>query len=236
MANRGARTRIAVLLFFASSVVIRAAQGPRVDYFLDILTHHITPDSPDSPAEGSFLRSGSGGGSSHESPSPYKLQVALETLDPRSYRPGDPFVYEVLIENRGTRDVVIPWSPDRVLVQRATPDPSTALRGSLIIEVTDARQKVIALLESQPLYGTEALDETLITLKPGERARVRVPAVWRPLKHEAKQPSIVSQLVSFMFQRPWACTAWPPRAFRKPYRCSGKPIGVTALTYGCGCA
>jgi hypothetical protein len=57
-----------------------------------------------------------------------------------------------------------------------------ALRGALVIEISDARQRVIAMLESQPLYGSEAVDGTLLTLPPGEKARVRVASVWHVTK------------------------------------------------------
>jgi hypothetical protein len=161
-----------------ASAVVGASQLPRADYTLDIVTHPMTPEPLVGPTA-RVLPPGAGGGVEGEKPFT-NLRVTLESLDRRSYAPGEPLVYEILVENLGPRALVLPWSPDRVAVQGQALDDSQVRTASLFLEVTDRQRKRIAWLEPQRLFGRAAAVGTLQTISPGESARIRVPGLWRP--------------------------------------------------------
>jgi hypothetical protein len=181
-----------------ASAVVGASQLPRADYILDIVTYPLTPERPSGAApqlapgfasvtEGEDLTRG--------------IRIKLESLDRLDYHRGDALIYEVLIENIGPRSVVLPWSPDRVAVQGSVPDTTSIRQVVLSLSVTDRPGTPGALLEPIALYGHESLRGTLQTLSVGEKARVRVPGVWKPFWGKSgpeapEQPMHVSAMLS----------------------------------------
>jgi hypothetical protein len=181
-----------------AQAIVSASQLPRVDYILDIVTYPLTPELPG----GAGPRSAPGFASVTEGEDLTRgIRIKLESLDRLDYHRGDALIYEVLIENIGPRSVVLPWSPDRVAVQGNAPDAASIRQVVLSLSVTDRPGKPGALLEPIALYGHESLSGTLQTLSVGEKARVRVPGVWKPFWGKSgpeapEQPMHVSAVLS----------------------------------------
>lgn len=182
----------------AAHAVVHASQLQQADYILDIVTYPLTPEL----FGGAGPRSAPGFASVAEGEDLTRgIRIKLESLDRLNYDRGDALIYEVLIENIGPRSVVLPWSPDPVGVQRNAPDTTGIRQVALSLSVTDRQGKPGAFLEPTTLYGHEGLSGTLQTLSVGEKARVRVPGVWKPFWGKSgpeapKQPMHVSAVLS----------------------------------------
>jgi hypothetical protein len=108
------------------------------------------------------------------------LTIDLVDLQRDVFKLGESLIYEVVLENTGRRPITLPWSPDTERFRDVTHQ-----RAFLLLEVRDARGKaVLARLEPQVLFGSEAVPESLLTLAPGRRARVRVPCSLRMTERE----------------------------------------------------
>lgn len=102
---------------------------------------------------------------------------------------GEEFVYEVLVENTGREPIVLPWSPDRgAFVQPAPRIPAGYISGGVYLQVESAsgQSAVLALLESQALYGSDEVPRSRLTLAPGRTALLRVPAQWSATMAEGR--------------------------------------------------
>lgn len=155
------------------------AQPAPVEHVLDILTYRLTPERSSSRkvlgAEGQVSSS------VYASWPASALSVTLSELDRRVYNPGDRLVYEVVIQNMSLEPVTLPWSPDRVRFSEV----KGGVEGILTLEVRDVSgRRLLGRLESQALYGSKAVPDSLLKLLPGERARIRAPSVWNSPEHE----------------------------------------------------
>jgi hypothetical protein len=129
---------------WVAHAIVGYAQSSSPDYILDIVTHPTTPERPG--REGAHV--GPGHASVTEGEDLTRgIRVTLESLDRRDYHRGDPLTYEILIENVGPSDVVLPWSPDRVGVQENARDIAGVRQVILSLSVTDRPGKPGALLE-----------------------------------------------------------------------------------------
>jgi hypothetical protein len=126
-------------------------------------------------------------GSTHQPASP--LRLTLLSVDRTDFVYGEEFIYEVLIENIGRETIVLPWSPDLgAFVQPAPRLPAGYLRGSVYLRVESAsgQPEVLALLESQSLYGSDEVPRSRLNLAPGRTALLRVPARWSATMPEGR--------------------------------------------------
>jgi hypothetical protein len=176
--NNTVRVVLSLIVGLGVSLSGSQARPQPAEYSLDLLTYQVRQEvEPESPV--GYVPAGHVSATTGKKP-PSPLKATLESLDRLSYSIGDPFVYEIVIENVSGQDVVLPWSPDRSFVQRESP-PTTALKASLMIEVTDrVQKKTVSWLEPRQLLGSEQLNGTLQRLAPGDRARIRVPGVMSP--------------------------------------------------------
>ena len=161
------------------------AQGAKADHYLDIPGHTLTGTS----GAGAFFPPGrnSVSGSTHAPASPLKL--TLVSVDRTDFVYGEEFIYEVLIENTGREPITLPWSPDLgAFVQPAPRIPAGYLRGSVYLQVESAsgQPAVLALLDLQPLYGSDEVPRSRLSLAPGRTALLRVPAQWSATMPEGR--------------------------------------------------
>jgi|SRR5688572_12239585 len=169
------RILVAGFVFLAAAVSLHA-QSIKADHYLDVPGHTRTATAG---ANAFFPGKNSIAGSGHAIVSP--LKVTLVSIDRTDFMYGDEFVYEVLIENTGGQPITLPWSPDRgAFVQPAPRTPAGYLSGRLYLHVESvtAQPVLLALLESQMLFGSDEVPRSRLILAPGRTALLRVPAQW----------------------------------------------------------
>ena len=109
---------------------------------------------------------------------PRALKTTLVSLDRFAYAPEDTPEIEVNIENVGSVDMTIPWSPHLADLQPADETRSFHyLSLALLLQLTseaDKRKKEI--IEAARLYGSVENPATLKVLKPGQWIRLRIKA------------------------------------------------------------
>src|SRR6478672_8966244 len=148
-----------------------AAQRP-VEQTLDVLG--IPP--PTKEMEDAYLKQGSfcgcaTGESPHGTPHA-SLKVTLVYVTPETFSVGDKVVFELLIDHVGTAPVPLAISRDMSLApscRNAVGDVRTSF--SLFAK---GSHELIAI--GPGLFGERGAAATTMTLNPGERLRVRVPA------------------------------------------------------------
>ncbi|MBI1760919.1 MAG: hypothetical protein HYR56_05715 [Acidobacteria bacterium] len=122
-------------------------------------------------------KSGSAGGGgltighSHEK-KVIPLKVTLVSLNKTSYQLGDEVVYEILLENITTENVVIPWSADQ-----GEPVGSGDIRGSIYLIAPDER-KGDQLVALRGIVGSPSIPSSLKTLRPGQKVRIKAGGRW----------------------------------------------------------
>ncbi len=146
--------------------------GSGAEHVLDLVTYN-QPDHPkplDDPLE---IPSGIVGGVDHQQArTEAPLRVTLASIAPDLLRAGDPFVYELLVENIGKNVVRMPWSPEQHLFSRRMRHASVA---SISLSPAKGTSQVIV---SVALFGAEAVPGSLLGLAPGEKALIRAPGLW----------------------------------------------------------
>ena len=191
--------KFALFASVVSAVLVAGAQSPRADFVLDIVGHRVTPDES-ANTDASGIPGGGGGGTVSGVPSSSgSLELTLGSLEPMSLDTGDPLVYEVLIQNVGTRAFVLPWSPDRAVFKAPVPAMPPVREGSLFLEVRDRMgSRRLAWLEPQLLFGSKAVGGSLQSRARGERALIRVPGHRRTSDRETsailREPNGVVQV------------------------------------------
>ena len=109
---------------------------------------------------------------------PRALQTSLLSLDRFVYTLDDSAVMEIRVENVGSAEIGIPWSPH--LADLQPPDEKKSFHFSsfaIILELTSlADNKNRGIIEAAKLYGADDNPATLKVLKPGEWVRLRVKA------------------------------------------------------------
>jgi hypothetical protein len=173
------------LIVAALILVGEAAQShvSGVEHVLDLVAHRSSDDAtlPTDPLE---IPSGIVGGVGHsQAAAEQNIQITLFSISPLLQRAGDPFVYEVIVENVGRKSVRIPWSPEQNLFSRRMRDARTA---TVSLSTASASPQLIA---NVTLYGAEAVAGSLLDLAPGDKARIRAPGVWA-LPADAAVPAL----------------------------------------------
>jgi hypothetical protein len=189
------------------SVTVAAGQPlRRPNHVLDIVSYPMTPE-PSEPSEPGGIGAGGRSWVEGQVPTDIALRATLVSMDSGSYLTGDPLTYEIEVENTGSKPVVLPWSPDRVLFRTQSALPTAT--GSIFLEVWDVTgSRRLAWLESKGLLGSTAVAGTLQLLAPGETALFRVPGVWRSSEREGRavlaEPGGVVQVkgVMMLFEQP----------------------------------
>lgn len=109
---------------------------------------------------------------------PRALKTTLVSLDRFAYAPGDTPEVEIKIENVGSVDIAIPWSPHLADLQPVDETRSFHyLSIALSLELTSQRDKgKKEIIEAAKLYGAVENPATLTVLTPGQWVRLRVKA------------------------------------------------------------
>jgi len=149
------------------------SQGGGVEHVLDLVTYQSSSNEGISPVDPLEIPGGIVGGVGHgQIATRQNLRVTLSSVAPQLQRAGDPFVYEVIVENIGQQSVGIPWSPEHRLFSRRMREA----------KVADVSLSTVApnpqLIASVTLYGAEDVAGSLLNLAPGDRARIRAPGTW----------------------------------------------------------
>lgn len=104
------------------------------------------------------------------------LRLHLESIEPMDLAGGEPVVYQITIENVGRTSVQLPWSPTNEGLKRTMPGSTVGVLSLAAAAMPNLPGDIPVV--SQPLYGAPQVAESLITLEPGEYARVRVRGHW----------------------------------------------------------
>lgn len=137
---------------------------------------------------------------------PKALRTTLLSLDRFSYAPDDAAEMEIKIENVGSVDIVIPWSPHLADLQPADEKQIFHYRSfAAVLKLTNTADKSQqSIIEAVHLYGIAEKKDTLKTLKPGEWLRLRLKTKLAAYPDKLKQgsdysASVLPQLRSEMF-------------------------------------
>ena len=178
--------KTAILLLCLGAAAGAQQPSKRPHHVLDIVTYTLTPE-PAAPSDAAGLPSGHRGGTSHRRTG-VTLRARLASLDLSSYELGDPLIYEIELENAGTRPILLPWSPDRVRFvsrgHKGTP-PNKAIISLQVWDVTGSGRP-LATLEPQSLFGSPNIAGSLQSLAPAEIALISVPGVLRAVETEMR--------------------------------------------------
>jgi hypothetical protein len=160
------------------SVSALAAQSIPTEPILDIVGFRASASGPRNDVRdlASPVNTIAGDGSGE------KISVAIDLVELQRdvFKLGESLIYEVVLENTGRRPITLPWSPDTERFRDVSHK-----RAFLLLEIRDAGGKrVLARLEPQVLFGSKAVADSLLTLAPGRRARVRVPGWLRVTERE----------------------------------------------------
>jgi hypothetical protein len=159
------------LQFLAVAILIQvgAPQQQPNELTLDVMT--IPPPQPKEEAAG--YRSGCGcatGKAAHGPGAP--LKITLVSVSPEAFARADEIVFELLVEHVGQYPIPIAITRDPDVApscRMAEGDVTTSF--ALLVKGTSE------LIAAGPeLFGSLAAAGTTMTLNPGERLRVRVPA------------------------------------------------------------
>jgi hypothetical protein len=103
------------------------------------------------------------------------LKTTLLSLDRFAYVPDDVVEMEIKIENTGSVDMVVPWSPHLADLQPADETQTFHYRSfAAVLKLTNTADKSQqSIIEAAHLYGITERPDTLKTLKPGEWLRLR---------------------------------------------------------------
>lgn len=186
------------LAFIATLAGSSTAQKRQGELFLDLLT---IPPPPERHEQSTGKGCGSATGrSSHSKPS---VQVTLATLDQENLTPGAEVVFEVLVENVSDTPIDLATSRDQGLVSTCHMSDEDVRTSSAVVSRTKGKLNGLVAV-GFGLYGSRQVPGTTMTLDPGERLRVRVPAtVTLHGSHWAltDTPQTVEVAAMFMFQR-----------------------------------
>jgi hypothetical protein len=107
---------------------------------------------------------------------PKALKTTLLSLDRFAYLPDDAAEMEIKIENVGSVDMVVPWSPHLADMQPADEKQTFHYRSfAAVLNLTNTADKSQqSIIEAAHLYGITERPDTLKTLKPGEWLRLRI--------------------------------------------------------------
>jgi len=141
------------------------------DLSLDVMA--IPPPQPKEEATAYSCGSGAGGGAgraSHGLGPP--LKVTLVSVSPETFRRGDEIVFELLVEHVGESPIHIAMTRDPDVAPPCRPAEGDVTTGFALF--TKGTNDLIAV--GPQLFGSLAAAGATMTLSPGERLRVRVPA------------------------------------------------------------
>lgn len=127
------------------------------------------------PCQGSRSSgSGSGGGVGYRGqPPPPVLPLALRLIDvkPRPLRWLNRVVYEIELENVGTRTVILPWASE---CEVSMEDANLVTVGISLVLRSGSDSQVVAFAA---IYGSKMNAATTRAITPGEKVRIRLAAV-----------------------------------------------------------
>ena len=103
------------------------------------------------------------------------INVRLASIERQEFNWDDSFAYEVTVENTGKEPITLPWSPDAGAF--SSQDRLHAM--SFALEVASAVEKgTLGHLDAYALWGSDEVPSSLVSLKPGQRASIRLPGRW----------------------------------------------------------
>ena len=167
-------------IVIATIALALAAFAPRKQQFEHVLDLVGQPTTPSSVVVNT-LPAGSDGDSEPSRWQKPTLRLHLDDIERFMFETGDSFVYRVSVENIGDADVAFPSSTDYVLFKYPyqANDVEGLIAGSIFLEARDTRGKRLAWLEGKGIYGAPTVGASIETIRPREKAVIRVPAAWR---------------------------------------------------------
>jgi hypothetical protein len=159
------------LHFLAAAILIQRGatyQQPN-ELSLDVMA--IPPPQPKEEATGYSCSSGGGAGRASHGPGP-PLKVTLVSVSPETFGRGDEIVFELLVEHVGQSPIHIGVTRDPDVAPSCRLAEGDVTTGFALF--TRGTNDLIAV--GPQLFGSLGVAGTTMTLSPGERLRVRVPA------------------------------------------------------------
>ena len=132
------------------------------------------------------------------------VQVTLGELDQQNLTPGAEIVFEVVVHNVSDLPIELATSRDAKLVSSCHMSDDDALTSFSLVSREKGTLNGGVVAVGPGLYGSRQVPGTTMTLQPGERLRVRVPATvtlpgWGRALTDT--PQTVEVAAMFQFQR-----------------------------------
>ena len=168
---------------YAPTAAVAAAQSPAretPDFVLDPTPRILGRRAPTTGVPSVVWSS-----TSHPAVDP-TLRVTLVGMSPLTLAPGDPVVFEVMIENTGGSTVLLPWADE---VEWSPLDPQADFVQAIIGVYAGAKDgsKRLSYTPGRLLHRRKSLVASAQPLSPGEKALVRVQTVFRPSSEELER-------------------------------------------------
>jgi hypothetical protein len=113
-----------------------------------------------------------------EDKTPRKLRVGLVKISRRKFTIGSEIIAAVKLQNIGSKSVLIPWSTDfRTTMDGQDPDNRSWEFGEFRMSIRDKQNPYYydrLVTTSQPLYASQFVPGSNLTLKPGEWITARI--------------------------------------------------------------
>jgi hypothetical protein len=106
-------------------------------------------------------------------------------MDRSQYQIGDPFVYELLVTNKGHAAVAFPTSTRDGDFKPTPPHVVGALVGLMFDDSVFGQQ----VLGTHALYGAPSVPNTIVVLAPGETLEIRATGTWYLQSQFRQSPS-----------------------------------------------
>jgi hypothetical protein len=189
-----------VIATIALALAAFASRQQQFEHVLDLVDQ---PTTPSSVVVNGIPAGGGAGPVRWQKP----LRLHLEDIERSIFETGDSFVYRISVENIGDADVEFPSSTDYVLFKypHQPNDVEGLITGSIFLEARDTWGNRLAWLEGKGIYGAPTVGASIETIRPRERAVIRVPGAWRVpdilMPRLLRQPEGLVQLAAVLHIR-----------------------------------
>lgn len=103
------------------------------------------------------------------------LEATLTHLSVSTLEPGQPFFFEIKLRNRGSRDLLLPWTPDWQSVRGGMQEPADDYLEACLYLVILGKSGQRLSLPGVNLYGRRAHPGSIHRLEAGQSVFIRVP-------------------------------------------------------------
>lgn len=149
-------------------------QKPAREHLIDLTVAPPAGTAPSVPDVNRLTLQAAVGGVADAPRKQAPIRISAPELDRPDYRIGDAVAFEVLFENVSDQPIAFPTMLDGSTVDRDMPGAAVASVALFFEDPILGGQMV----SPQFLYGAREFAGSLITVQPGERARIRARGTW----------------------------------------------------------